>query len=44
MALNMGTSPEMIRKHYGHDDTVTRANEFVDDLEWQLGKRNDGLL
>lgn len=29
VALNMGTSPEMIHRHYGHDNTRSRAAEFT---------------
>ncbi|WP_096703734.1 tyrosine-type recombinase/integrase [Magnetospirillum sp. 15-1] len=35
VALNLGTSPEMVHRHYGHDNTKSRASEFAD--EW-LGK------
>ncbi|MGC2854536.1 tyrosine-type recombinase/integrase [Novispirillum sp. DQ9] len=29
VALNMGTSPDMIHRHYGHDNTKSRAAEFA---------------
>ncbi|MFD2235167.1 tyrosine-type recombinase/integrase [Phaeospirillum tilakii] len=34
VALNMGTSPEMIHKHYGKDDTISRAGEFKSPLDF----------
>lgn len=30
VALNLGTSPEMVHRHYGHDNTKSRASEFAD--------------
>jgi hypothetical protein len=38
VALNLGTSPEMVHRHYGHD-TKSQASEFADvwptDLPWE---------
>ena len=29
VALNLGTSPEMVHRHYSHDNTRSRASEFA---------------
>ncbi|OAN50590.1 hypothetical protein A6A04_17985 [Paramagnetospirillum marisnigri] len=34
VAINMGTSPDMIHRYYGHDTSVSRANEFNTDIDW----------
>jgi integrase len=30
VALNLGTSPEMVHRHYVHDNTKSRESEFAD--------------
>ncbi|CAA7622679.1 hypothetical protein MCP1_370006 [Candidatus Terasakiella magnetica] len=30
LALNLCTSPKMVHRHYGHDNTRSRASEFTD--------------
>ncbi|ARJ64998.1 hypothetical protein WV31_04610 [Magnetospirillum sp. ME-1] len=34
VGINMGTSPDMIHLYYGHDTSVSRANEFNTDIDW----------
>ena len=34
VGINMGTSPDMIHQYYGHDTSVSRANEFNTDIDW----------
>jgi integrase len=34
VGINMGTGPDMIHRYYGHDTSVSRANEFNTDIDW----------
>jgi hypothetical protein len=41
VALNLGTSPEMVHRHSGHDNTKNRASEFAD--VWLSKKKIEGV-
>jgi hypothetical protein len=42
VALNLGTSPEMVPRHYAHDNTKSRASEFVDVWSTKEEERRGG--